>query len=128
MATLSIWPVNTTACLRFFVFSPTCGLTALCSAGMIDGGTLETDATVTAIYLPLLNQWGAALNIQLYLASILVFYCARGQGRLPDRIFIDLDLEGSDAAVLCLLGGQFLAGMLAVEGGHAIDQLPLQRV
>ena len=82
---------------------------------MIDGGAdLETDATVNAIYLPLLNQCLAALNIQLYLASILVFYCARGQGRLPDRIFIDLDLEGSDAAVLCLLGGQFLAGMLAV--------------
>ena len=79
----------------------------------VDGG-LSNDAEAHTVYLPLLNQFLAVANVELYLASCVVFYCARGQGRLPDRIFIDLDLAGSEAVVLCLLMGQFMSGVVSV--------------
>ena len=82
-------------------------------SGLVDGG-LSNDAEAHTVYLPLLNQFLAVANVELYLASCVVFYCARGQGRLPDRIFIDLDLAGSEAVVLCLLTGQFLSGVVSV--------------
>ena len=82
-------------------------------SGLVDGG-LSNDAEAHTVYLPLLNQFLAVANVELYLASCVVFYCARGQGRLPDRIFIDLDLAGSEAVVLCLLMGQFLSGVVSV--------------